>query len=105
MASIKNRKSKGKAECLSIIGDGLSYAYEVRKANALGNTRSHLVRPLRAVRNVYERALAVWQREVVAFNRGQGPLPAFPHGEQLTYRNALRFAKAGQGQLVHRCAS
>lgn len=101
MASIKQRKSKGKAECLSVIGDGLSYDYEVRKMNALGNARSHLVRPLRAIRKVYEQALQAWHRSFV----DDQPQQPFPYGEEVTYRNAVRYAKAGQGQLVHRLAA
>ena len=104
MASIKQRKSKGKAECLSVIGDGLSYGYEVRKMNALGNTRSHLVRPLRTIRKVYEQALSAWSREADAFNKGQGQLPLFPNAEEALYRRAAAAAKRGDGVLVARLA-
>ena len=100
MASIKNRKSKGKAECLSGIGDGLSYAYEVRKANALGNTSSHLVHPLRAVRGVYKQALEAWDRAV-----RNGGAALYPYAAEARYRTALIAAAAGKGHLVRRLAA
>lgn len=100
MASIKQRKSKGKADCLSVIGDGLSYGYEVRKMNALGNTRSHLVRPLRAIRKVYEQALQAWERAVV-----KGDAAIYPYAEESTYYTAVIAARAGQGHLLHRLAA
>lgn len=101
MASIKQRKSKGKADCLSGIGDGLSYDYEVRKMNALGNTRSHLVRPLRAIRKVYEQALQAWSR---SFVDGQ-PQQPFPYAEDTRYRTAVIAAREGKGHLLHRLSA
>lgn len=100
MASSKQRKSKGKAECLSVIGDGLSYGYEVRKANALGNTRSHLVRPLRAIRKVYEQALQAWERAVV-----KGDAAIYPYSEEATYLTAVTAARTGKGHILHRLAA
>lgn len=100
MASIKQRKSKGKAECLSVIGDGLSYGYEVRKMNALGNTRSHLVRPLRTIRKVYGQALQAWDRAIV-----KGDAAIYPYAEEATYRTAVIAARAGKGHLLHRLAA
>ena len=108
MASIKNLKSKGKAvapinlrapsgreSCASDV----DYAY--RKVIFADLPPAKIVRPLRAIRKVYEQALAAWERSFVDGQLQQ----SFPHSEDVTYRNAMRFAKAGQGQLVRRCAS
>lgn len=102
MASIKQRKSKGKAECLSVIGEGLSYGYEVRKMNVRYHRaqRPHLVRPLRAIRKVYEQALQAWSR---SFVDGQPQRP-FPHAEDDLYRTATAAAKRGDGQFLVRLA-
>lgn len=105
MASIKNLKSKGKAALSSPLGREYNAEYALRKRQFAALPPAKVVRPLRSVRGVYERALAVWSREADAFNRGQGPLPAYPYRDEDRYRTALAAAAAGKGQLVHRCAS
>lgn len=98
MASIKNLKSKGKAVLFDPLGREYSAEYALRKQQFADLPPAKGVRPLRAVRKVYATALGLWER-------GVGDILAYPYGEEVTYRNAARFAKAGHGQLVHRCAS
>lgn len=100
MASIKNLKSKGKAETLSVLGDGLSYGYEVRKMNAAGAANPRFVHPLRSVRRVYVAALDVWTRAV-----SKGVEAAFPQAEEQRYRAARSAARRGDGALVHLLAA
>lgn len=101
MASIKNLKSKGRAVMFDPLGREYSAEYALRKRQFADLPPATVIRPLRAVRKVYEQALSAWHR---SFVDGQ-PQQSFPHSEDVTYRNAMRFAEAGQGQLVRRCAS
>ena len=101
MASIKNLKSKHSAFMLRTTQHNEDREYTMRKWQFVDLPPAKSVRPLRAIRKVYEQALAAWER---SFVDGQ-PQQSFPHSEDVTYRNAMRFAKAGQGQLVRRCAS
>lgn len=101
MASIKNLKSKGRAVLCDPLCREYSVEYALRKWQFADLPPATVIHPLRAVRKVYEQAMAAWHH---SFVDGQ-PQRAFPHSEDVTYRNALRFAKAGQGQLVRRCAS
>ena len=105
MASIKNLKSKGKAVLFDPLGREYSAEYALRKQQFADLSPAKTVRPLRAVRKVYATALGLWERSVIKSQREGGDILAYPYGEEVTYRNAVRFAKAGQGQLVHRCAS
>lgn len=100
MASIKQLKSKGKAIMFDPLRREYIYEYAYRKKQFADLPPAKIVRPLRAIRKVYEQALAAWERSVVK----DGSV-VYPYGEEVTYRSALRFAKAGQGQLVSFCAS
>lgn len=105
MASIKNLKSKDKAVLFDPLGREYSSAYALRKRQFADLPQAKALRPLRAVRKVYATALGLWERSVIKSQREGGDSLAYPYGEEVTYRNAVRFAEAGQGQLVHRCAS
>lgn len=106
MASIKQRKSKGKARIGYYTAYGadsfeyLSPDYQLRKQQFADLPPAKIVRPLRAIRKVYEQALQAWHR---SFVDGQPQLP-FPHAEDTLYRTARHKAKHGNGQSLERIA-
>lgn len=101
MASVKNLKSKGKAALSSPLGREYNAEYALRKRQFADLPPAKAVRPLRAVRRVYEQALAAWYRSFVD-GRPQQP---FPYREEVRYHTARIFAADGNGRLVHHCAS
>lgn len=101
MASIKNLKSKDKAVLFDPFGCEYISAYALRKRQFADLPPAKLVRPLRAIRKVYEQALQAWRRIPVD---GQ-PQQPFPYAEDTRYRTAVIAARGGKGHLLHRLAA
>lgn len=101
MASIKNLKSKGRAVLFGPLGREYSAEYVLRKRQFADLPPATVIRPLRAVRKVYEQALSAWHR---SFVDGQ-PQQPFPYAEGTTYRTAVIAAREGKGHLLHRLAA
>ena len=89
MASVKNLKSKGRASPHEYSD------YDYRKQQFADLPPATMVRPLRAVRGMYQQALSVWHRAVT-----KGFTPDYPHGAEQLYKAARRAAAGGQGSLV-----